>query len=269
MNNLPAIEIYSIGTELLMGQIQDTNAYWMTQQISQFGGFVRRITIIDDEIDEIVTNLKNSLSRKTKIIITTGGLGPTPDDLTVEAMAQLIGEDVIVNQTLIKRFMARRNIKREEDISPGLIKMATSPQSAKVHPNPVGIAPCIQCKIGKTTVFNLPGPPKEVNALFKQSIEEPISQIYNGNRALIRVAVNLPESEVGPLLHRTMQDHPNTYLKAYVSLREKTSNGQRLPIDIVARGESPEEARALLKATFEAFKILVVEKNKTVDILEK
>ena len=72
MNHLPAVEIYSIGTELLNGQIQDTNAYWMAQQIAALGGYVRRITILDDEIDEIVSTLKEACARQTRIIITTG-----------------------------------------------------------------------------------------------------------------------------------------------------------------------------------------------------
>ena len=70
-----------IGTELLNGQIQDTNSYWMAQQIAALGGYVRRIAILDDDVDEISRVLSDACKRKTRIVITSGGLGPTPDDL--------------------------------------------------------------------------------------------------------------------------------------------------------------------------------------------
>jgi nicotinamide-nucleotide amidase len=94
VNDLPSVELYSIGTELLMGQIQDTNAFWMAQQIAGLGGYIRRISILDDDVDDMVRVLADAVDRKTRAIITTGGLGPTPDDLTVEAIARLKGVDI-------------------------------------------------------------------------------------------------------------------------------------------------------------------------------
>ena len=91
MSDRPAIEIYSIGTELLNGQIQDTNSFWMAQQIAALGGYVRRIAILDDDMDELTGVLKDACQRGTRVVITTGGLGPTPDDMTVEAIAKIIG----------------------------------------------------------------------------------------------------------------------------------------------------------------------------------
>ena len=91
MSDRPAIEIYSIGTELLNGQIQDTNSFWMAQQIAALGGYVRRIAILDDDMDELTGVLKDACQRGTRVVITTGGLGPTPDDMTVEAIAKIMG----------------------------------------------------------------------------------------------------------------------------------------------------------------------------------
>ena len=267
MNPLPAVELYSIGTELLMGQIQDTNACWMAQQIARLGGYVRRITILDDDIEEIVGTLKDAIARKTRVIITTGGLGPTPDDLTVEAVARLMDTDIVVQDTIIETFMNKRNVRRE-DLSPGLVKMATSPRGSRAYPNPVGAAPCIESQIDGTTLFSIPGPPREMKALFQQSIEPAVAGLYSGNRASIRVAVNLPESGVGPLLQSVMQEHPDTYLKAYVALREQIEGGQRLPVDIVARAENEEGARALLDAALASFRVLVEAKGQAVEILE-
>ena len=268
MTHLPAIEIYSIGTELLMGQIQDTNSFWMSQQISRLGGYVRRIGILDDDIDELVNTLEDACQRRTRIIITSGGLGPTPDDLTVEAIARLLGVEVVVDEALIELFVQRRNIARQ-DMSPGLVKMATIPAGAHAHANPAGVAPCVESQVGDTTIYNIPGPPREVHALFAQSLEEPISQLYSGTRASLRVAVNLPESVCGPLLHDLMQDYPQTYLKAFVALSEKTDDGQRLPVDIVARADDHGAAEILLGEVFEAFKVRVLEKGSGVQVVDE
>ena len=120
MNNLPAIEIYSIGTELLNGQIQDTNSWWMARQIAALGGYVRRIAILDDDAAEISGVLSDACGRGARIAITSGGLGPTPDDLTVEVMASILGVDVAVDETLVDRFMRSRGIERREDVNPGI-----------------------------------------------------------------------------------------------------------------------------------------------------
>ena len=264
---LPAIELYSIGTELLMGQIQDTNTYWMARQIARIGGYVRRMAILDDRIDEIVGVLSDAVSRRTRIVVTTGGLGPTDDDLTVDAVARLLGVRIVAHEPLVEAFMQRRGVACRGDLRPGLIKMASVPEGARVHPNPVGAAPGVEAQIGGTTVFNLPGPPREMEALFTQSVEGAIASLYRGNRASLRVAVNLPESELGPLLHRVMQDHPDTYLKAYVALRQQVGNGQRLPVDIVARAEDEHAAGALLNAALAAFRNLVEEKGQDVVVL--
>ncbi|MCH2664198.1 molybdopterin-binding protein, partial [bacterium] len=177
MNDIPRVELYSIGTELLMGQIQDTNAWWMAQQVARLGGQISRIVILDDDVDDLVQVLGDAVERKTRVIITTGGLGPTPDDLTVEAISRLKGVDVVVNESLVEKFMQDREIKRRDDVKPGLVKMATCPEGSIVHPNPAGVAPCVETVIDETTIYNLPGPPREVQALFKRSVEDAIAEI--------------------------------------------------------------------------------------------
>jgi molybdenum cofactor synthesis domain-containing protein len=268
VSDLPSVELYSIGTELLMGQIQDSNAFWMAQQIARLGGHIRRIVILDDDTEDLVRVLGDAVSRNTRVIITTGGLGPTPDDLTVEAIARLKGVDVVVNESLVAKFMRDREIDDREDVKPGLLKMATSPEGSIVHPNPAGVAPCVETVIGETTIYNLPGPPREVHALFNQSIEGAIAEIYTAKRVVLRVAVNLGESELGPILHDVMAAHPNTYLKAYVALRERVEGGQRLPVDIVARDEGEETAARLLEQTLATFTERVKEKGSRVERLK-
>ena len=269
MKELPAIELYSIGTELLMGQIQDTNAFWMAQQIAYAGGYVRRMGVLDDKIEELVEIFQGASKRHTRIIITTGGLGPTPDDLTVDAIAQAKGVEVVEAEELVQHFMHVRSIDQRHSVSPALLRMARLPLGSIWYPNPAGVAPCIKTQMGETTIYSIPGPPREMKALFEQSLGEPISQLYSGTRAMIRVVVNLPESECGPILHKVMATHQDTYLKAFVALSEKTEDGQRLPVDVVARGEDAAAAQALLDAALQMFRDLARAKGREVELLEE
>src|SRR5688572_1279833 len=91
MSDTSPVEIFSIGTELLIGRIQDTNSYWLSQQVTELGATVGRITIIGDDRATIVGALGEALARGARTIITSGGLGPTPDDLTVGCLAELLG----------------------------------------------------------------------------------------------------------------------------------------------------------------------------------
>ena len=264
MNHLPAVEIYSIGTELLNGQIQDTNSFWMAQQIAALGGYVRRIAILDDDLDELVSTIQDACRRQSRLIITSGGLGPTPDDMTVEAVARILGVDVAVDEGLVGHFMKARNITSRDEVSPGLVKMATIPVGSTAHPNPAGVAPCVESQVGVTTIFNLPGPPREVEALFRQSLDGPIAQVYSGTRLSRRLIVNLPESECGPILQSVMELNPSTYLKAFVALSEKTTEGQRLPVDVVAWATSETAARSLLAKACGDFTAQAAEKGSSV-----
>ena len=99
-----AIELFSIGTELVLGQIQDTNAHWFAQQILQIGGELRRVTILRDNADEMSEALESAIKRETSLILTTGGLGSTPDDMTVEVIASLIGTKPVVSEETIAEF---------------------------------------------------------------------------------------------------------------------------------------------------------------------
>ena len=263
----PVIEIYSIGTELLNGQIQDTNSFWLAQQIAAMGGYVRRICILDDDLHEMTSVLQNACDRGTRVVITTGGLGPTPDDMTVEAIARIMGVGTVVDEGLVARYMESRDIARREDVSAGLVKMATVPEGVKAHPNPAGVAPCVEAQIGETTIFSLPGPPREVHAVFGQSVAGPIGELYSGTRAGLRLVVNLPESQCSPILQSVMEECPNTYLKALVAMGERTADGQRLPVDIVAWAEGEGEAKALLEKALSLFRSQAAEKGSEVEVL--
>ncbi|MEE2710852.1 MAG: competence/damage-inducible protein A [Gemmatimonadota bacterium] len=267
MNNSPVIEIYSIGTELIMGRIQDTNAHWLAQQIVQLGGSLRQITIVPDEIGEIIAAVGSGIDRGTGIIVMTGGLGPTPDDMTVEAISSILGTKPAVHGPTLENFMARRNITDPAEATKPMIKMATVPHDADVFQNHVGWAPCIRVSKGDSTLFILPGPPREMEALFNGCVAEYISSSYQTKSAVLRVMINMFESEVSPLLETVMENYPTTYLKGYVAMRQSMDHD--LPVDIVATGENAADAQLILNAAVELLSNLVSEKGKRMELYDE
>jgi len=264
----PVIELCSIGTELLIGQIQDTNAHWLARQIAALGAHIRRISIVDDDVEDIVSAVRSAIMRGAHLVITTGGLGPTSDDVTTEALGRLTGSEVVVHESVLSSFMERRGVSDRSALRPGLLKMLSAPRACRVHANPAGAAPCIESSVGEGVVYSLPGPPREVQALFDLCVRDAIAGRTWGSRATVRVGVDLPESELGPLLHAVMEAHPNTYLKSYVALRADVGDGHCLPVDIIVRAADDPGARDLLEASLESLSCLLRDKGKEVIRLE-
>jgi molybdenum cofactor synthesis domain-containing protein len=245
---IPTVQIVAIGTELVLGRIQDTNSFWLSQQLTELGADVRRITVLPDTLDEIIPVLQGIAEEGTDFVVVTGGLGPTPDDLTVEAFAKLLGEGTYQDPDLLEDYMRRRQIG-ESELSPGLRKMATVPESAVVWASPAGWAPCIQVINAGTTYYVLPGPPREMEALFDRYVATAISESLEIRSAARRVFVNMSESEVSPLIEEAMVKYPGLYAKGYVALRTDT----HMPVDFVARASSDREARTMLSDAIDQF----------------
>lgn len=260
MESTPVIELLSIGTELILGQIQDTNAHWIAQRLLESGGRLRRVTMLRDACDEIIQALEDSISRGTNLILTTGGLGPTPDDMTVEVVAKIIGKPTIVHEETLTGFMERRQLTSRTDVSPAMIKMATVPETADVFQNPVGWAPCTRITKNQSTILMMPGPPSEMKAIFDSYIVPLITERYSAKAATLRVYVNMFESEVSPLLQQVMGKYPDVYLKAYVALRR--IDGQYMPVDLVSTGTDEENTQLQLQEAVDYFRQLVTESKK-------
>ena len=264
MAQRPIIELYAIGTELVLGRIQDTNSFWIAQQVAQIGGHLRRVTMLMDDMDDIVRGIDDGIQRGAEILITTGGLGPTPDDMTVEAMARLTGTQLILHEPTLEIFMARRGITDRSQVTQNMLKMATVPEGAEIHWNPVGWAPCLHLQEDGASIFVLPGPPREMEALFTPFVAPYILSACQTKTATIRVMVNMYESEVSPLMQMVMERFPAVYMKAYVALRQ--SADQDLPVDIVATGEDTNSAQGLLQEAVDYFVHLVQGQGKAMEL---
>lgn len=132
-------EIISVGTELLLGHITDTNASWLAQEFSKLGIDCFYISQLGDNLGRIVEHLERAWDR-SEFIVMTGGVGPTEDDLTREAISGLLGETMVVQPDLeadLRKFFDRRGVV----MPPRNVKQATLIPSARVLANPVGTAP--------------------------------------------------------------------------------------------------------------------------------
>jgi nicotinamide-nucleotide amidase len=237
------VEIFSIGKELLIGQIQDSNSFWLSQQITRLGGAMQRITILDDDQPTIVKALRAAIDRGAKTIVTTGGLGPTIDDLTVAVVAD---------------HLRRRGITIEEHTE-NLKRMATIPDGSTAYPSPAGWAPLVRSEVGGCTIMSMPGPPREMEAVFARYLEDYFGSGEGSHRAVThRVYVDMWESEVSPMLQQVMAAVPGTYCKGYIAL----SNQRFLPIDVVTRGDDDAQANEALAKALDLLEGLVKESGR-------
>ena len=256
------VEIFSIGTELVMGRIQDTNAFWMAQELVDLGALMRRITVLPDDIDSILAALEGAVQRHTDVVLTSGGLGPTPDDLTVQALSTLVGVQPVVHEPTLEAYIRRRNLRGRGELTPALLRMATVPTGAQVYQNPAGWAPCVSVTKSATTFFALPGPPPEMQAVFTMHIVPFFALTYPARAAALRVAVDMYESELAPLFAQVRERYPSTYLKGYIALGGlDTPLG--LPLDIIARSTAEAPAETILQQAVAYLSELVATKGRT------
>lgn len=161
-------EIISVGTELLLGQIVDTNAPCLSKVLSTLGIDVYYRVTVGDNTARLADTLRNALSR-ADLVITIGGLGPTQDDLTKETIAEVLGEPMVLDpesEKVIRAFFDRRGLP----IAQSNLKQAYRPESGIAIPNSVGTAPgTIVEKDGKI-IIALPGPPAELVPMLERSV---------------------------------------------------------------------------------------------------
>jgi len=161
-------EILAVGTELLMGQIANTNAQYLSRRLADLGIRVLWHSVVGDNPGRLKESLALALSR-ADVVVTTGGLGPTKDDLTKETIAEAFGLDMVCNEAVLGQIEAFFQ-KTGRAMVDSNRKQAWLPAGSLLVPNPNGTAPgCVIERDGKTVVM-LPGPPKEMNPMFEQTV---------------------------------------------------------------------------------------------------
>ncbi|MGI5850798.1 MAG: competence/damage-inducible protein A [Clostridiales bacterium] len=161
-------EIIGVGTELLLGQIVNTDAQYLSQKLSQLGINLFYHTVVGDNMERVKQALSIAVDR-VDLIITTGGLGPTMDDLTKEAIAEFLGLKLVAHQPSIDA-MEAFFVKRGRTISKNNYKQADFPEGAIILPNSVGTAPGAIVEYNDKIFVILPGPPRELQPMFENHV---------------------------------------------------------------------------------------------------
>jgi nicotinamide-nucleotide amidase len=167
-------EIISVGTELLLGDTIDTNSSYLASQLPLLGLDLNFISVVGDNQGRLIETLRQAWQR-SDIIITTGGLGPTQDDITREAIAEFLGEKLTIDQALVQQFEELfRHFKRE--MPPTNIRQAAVIPSAEIIPNPRGTAPGWWVENDNRIIITMPGPPREMELMWTKQIMPRLQQ---------------------------------------------------------------------------------------------
>lgn len=156
------VALVTVGDELLAGDTVNTNATWLASELTNCGATLERVTTVPDRF-EAITDVLDRYRRAYDAVVVTGGLGPTPDDLTMEAVARTVGVELTPNREA--REWLERNGYSDEDLAPGTTQL---PEGCEFLPNHAGVAP--GCRI--ENVYVLPGVPHEMKAMFEEVCEE-------------------------------------------------------------------------------------------------
>jgi nicotinamide-nucleotide amidase len=232
-------EIIGVGTELLMGQIANTDAQFLSQQLSELGIDVYYHHVVGDNINRLVELIKK-IKQRSDIIITTGGLGPTQDDLTKDGVAQAFGLEMIkdeASENKLNTFF--KSIHR--DITINNYRQAYFPEGSIILKNDRGTAPGCILERDDTTVIVLPGPPRELNHMFLNEVK-PYLLMKSGfiiKSNLLKV-FGVGESELEHRLMDFIENQANPTLATYASAGE-------VSLRVTAKAKSAQEADELLK----------------------
>lgn len=161
-------EIIAIGSELLTPEKTDTNSLWLTGKLNEIGIEVKLKTIVGDDALRLEETIKDALKR-SEVVITTGGLGPTEDDITRQISARAIGRELVFHEEIVVHLRERfRNWGREMPESNK--RQAFVIEGAEILPNPNGSAVGMSVKIGEKFLIILPGPPRENQPMFEEHV---------------------------------------------------------------------------------------------------
>lgn len=208
------VEIIAVGTEVLMGDIVNTNAQYIARMLSMLGLGTYYHSAVGDNAIRLKEMLEVGFER-ADIVITTGGLGPTKDDLTKEVAGEFFNEEMVLDEATLKNIEDYFN-KLGRHLSDNNKKQAYFPKGSKIIPNPHGTAPgCIIEKDNKALIM-LPGPPSEMKPMFKDYITPYLSKYSNG--ILVSTVIRLfgiGESRMEELIEDIIKEQMNPTIAPY------------------------------------------------------
>jgi len=232
--------VLSIGTELSRGELVNTNGPWIASQLVAIGFEVFEHAIVDDDRARIVAALER-LARTASIVVCTGGLGPTTDDLTTEAVATALSVSLKRDEASLEH-IRRRFEKLGRTMSESNAKQADFPEGAEVLPNPIGTAPGFTVRVGRATAFFMPGVPREMTRMFEEQVTPRIRKLAPNDTHQIRLKTfGLPESVVGEKLAGIEAAHDGVVIGYRAHFPE-------IEVKVLAKAASQASARDLCES---------------------
>ena len=246
---MKTVEILSIGDELLRGIVQESNSHWLAKRIAARGAALRRVQVLPDDPQLVGDEIASALSRRPTLLITHGGLGPTDDDRTREAIS--LGTDRPVEMNDAAEEIVRRRYRElaetgavaDGEMTDERLAMARLPRGSVALDNQVGGAPAFLLEQGETTLVALPGVPPELHWIWENSLVPHLDRLLGpGGFAEITFRIELrDESAIVSLLQEVQARHPHVYVK---SRAHGFTEDDLLRITVHTTGESDEAARA-------------------------
>ena len=202
-------EILTIGDELLSGNTVDSNSSFIAQKLTERGYWVRRKTTVGDNIEDIAEVIEEILERRPEVLIISGGLGPTHDDVTVMAVAKALGKKLILSEEALKRIerfyieLYEKGLIDDPSLNEARKKMAYIPEGAEILRNTVGAAPGVYLVERGVRIFILPGMPREMKAMLENEVLPRLGEKKFIQKKLLAEITD--ESKLAPLLIETLK----------------------------------------------------------------
>ena len=232
-------EILSVGTEILLGDIVNTNAQYLAKRLADLGISVYHQSVVGDNPERLFEGFRLALSR-ADLVITTGGLGPTKDDLTKEIAFEYFGKESVVNEDSLKVLESHfKDMNRP--MTQNNLKQAYFPGDVMVLPNNNGTAPGCIIEEDEKIVVLLPGPPREMKPMFEESVVTYLQKYQQGVllSKVLRV-VGVGESSAAEILEDILDNQTNPTVAPYAKDGEVTFR-------ITAKADTYEEAEILIE----------------------
>jgi nicotinamide-nucleotide amidase len=258
------------GTEVLTGRIVDRNGPWISERLADRGVEVSQISVVGDRARELEASLRFFEEQGVDLIVTSGGLGPTADDLTAEIVARFAGRELVLDEEMEKRIHAiLEGFARRMKFDPGALRDANRKQAmvpnGSIPIDPAGTAPGLVVPARELVVIVLPGPPRELRAMWEQALDtEPVRAVLAESQPFVETTIRMfgiPESSLAQTLREIESEVDLSPLEITTCLRRA-----EIVVDVRRREADEDLAAELLERLRQAHgPFLFSEDGSTID----
>ena len=265
------VSIIVIGDEILGGFVQDTNSGWLAQRLQNLGFPLDRIVTVPDSFEAVDEALATELAReRPRLVLTSGGIGSTPDDVTFEAVARHLGMGLRLEPSINERISAALTWTASQgvDVTPGhersMRKMAMVPDASYVVPGTPGFVPGVAVDVDGgvsqdtgATIVVMPGVPGQLKRIFDDGVEPHLLAGRGQPQHVEEITHPYPESTLNPVLDRLVEEYPDIHLGSYPGYvctvrlkgdKERVTSAMQLVVDYLRKLDADPAAGRLSDA---------------------